>query len=144
MCSCHRDPQASTIQDFNDEIEEFHHMNYKNVEINNCSASHYTILIQLGEDGINIRNFTFKNFVSLKLIVEGEIKENVSIQIANFQGVFGNVLGIVEIKGIVRCFDESDDKTYPKKSLLSIDIDKVDKVLGNWKVHEMNRFTTPP
>ena len=64
MCSCHRDPQASTIQDFNDEIEEFHHMNYKNVEINNCSASHYTILIQLGEDGINIRNFTFKNFRS--------------------------------------------------------------------------------
>ena len=58
MCSCHRDPQASTIQDFNDEIEEFHHMNYKNVEINNCSASHYTILIQLGEDGINIRNST--------------------------------------------------------------------------------------
>ena len=40
-----------------------------------------------------MNNFTFMNFVSLKLIIEGEIKENVSIHISNFKGVFGNVLG---------------------------------------------------
>ena len=61
--------------------------------INNCSAPHYTVLLQLGEDGVHMNNFTFMNFVSLKLIIEGEIKENVSIHISNFKGVFGNVLG---------------------------------------------------
>ena len=61
--------------------------------INNCSAPHYTVLLQLGEEGVHMNNFTFMNFVSLKLIIEGEIKENVSIHISNFKGVFGNVLG---------------------------------------------------
>lgn len=100
----------STIQDFNSETED-HHLDrseiiiismlstfafpyrYKNVVINNCSAPHYTVLLQLGEEGVHMNNFTFMNFVSLKLIIEGEIKENVSIDISNFKGVFGNVLG---------------------------------------------------
>ena len=44
------------------------------------------MLLQLGEAGVYMNNFTFKNFVSLKLIIEGEIKENVSVDISNFKG----------------------------------------------------------
>ena len=75
-----------------------------------------------------MNSFIFKNFVSLKLIIEGELKENVSIEIANFQGVFGNVLGQVEIKGVVRCFNESLDPNQERKSL-EIKIEKVDTVV---------------
>ena len=82
---------------------------YKSVGIENCSANHYTVLLQLGEAGVHMNKFTFKNFVSLKLIFEGEIKENVTVDISNFRGVFGNVLGQVEIKGVVRCFNYSGD-----------------------------------
>ena len=128
MCSCLRDPQASTIQDFNSETLEYQEAGFSNVEINNCSASHYTVLIQLGEEGIHMNYFIFKNFVSLRLIIDGELKENVSIEIANFQGVFGNVLGQVEIKGIVRCFNESLDPHQERKSL-QIKIEKVDTVV---------------
>ena len=46
MCSCLRDPQSSTIQDFNSETDIYHDESFKNVIINNCSASHYTVLIQ--------------------------------------------------------------------------------------------------
>ena len=128
MCACLRDPQPSTIQDFYSETEEYQHPNHKNVIINNCSALHYTVLIQLGEEGIHMNNFTFKNFVSLKLILEGELKENVSINIENFSGVFGNILGQVEIKGVVRCFDTHFGESQQRKSL-NINISKVDAVM---------------
>ena len=128
MCSCLRDPQSSTIQDFNSETEEYQHPYHKNVVINNCSAPHYTVLIQLGEKGIHMNNFTFKNFISLKLIIEGELRENISIAIENFSGVFGNILGQVEIKGVVRCFNTNFAESKQRK-LLNINISKVDTVI---------------
>ena len=74
-----------------------------------------------------MNKFTFKNFVSLKLIFEGEIKENVTVDISNFRGVFGNVLGQVEIKGVVRCFNYSGTEPQ-QRNILNINIDKVDTV----------------
>ena len=100
---------------------------YKSVGIENCSAPHYTVLLQLGEAGVHMNKFTFNNFVSLKLIFEGEIKENVTVDISNFRGVFGNVLGQVEIKGVVRCFNYSDMERQ-QRNILNINIDKVDTV----------------
>ena len=127
MCSCLRDPQVSTIQDFNSETIEYQEPGYSDVEINNCSAPHYTVLLQLGEEGIHMNSFTFKNFVSLKLIIEGEVKEDINIEIENFQGVFGNVLGKLEIKGVVRCFNDSVSRHQRK--VLRIKIAKVDTVI---------------
>ena len=85
------------------------------------------MLLQLGEAGVHINKFTFKNFVSLKLIFEGEIKENVTVDILNFKGVFGNVLGQVEIKGVVRCFNDSGTERQ-QRNKLNINIEKVDTV----------------
>ena len=75
-----------------------------------------------------MNKFTFKNFVSLKLIFEGEIKENVTVNISNFRGVFGNVLGQVEIKGVVRCFNDSGTGRQ-QRNILNINIEKVDTVM---------------
>ena len=41
--------------------------------------------------------------------------------------MFGNVLGQVEIKGVVRCFDDSGEKSRQRK-ILNINIEKVDTV----------------
>ena len=73
-CSCLRDPQPSTIQDFNYETELYQEEARERVTVDNCSATHYTVLLQLGEEGVYMRKFTFKNFVSLKLIIDGEIR----------------------------------------------------------------------
>ena len=135
-CSCLRDPQPSTIQDFNYETLQYQEEGLDQVTLDNCSASHYTVLMQLGEVGVFLRRFTFKNFVSLKLIIDGEIKENVTVDIENFNGVFGNVLGQVELKGIVRCF--SSDGDSDRKSL-RIKINKVDSVtVSNFFIKDLD------
>ena len=102
------------------------------VTLDNCSALHYTVLLQLGEEGVFLRKFTFKNFVSLKLIIDGEIKDNVTVEIENFNGVFGNVLGHVELKGIIRCFK-------PERKSLTIKINKVNAVtVSNFFIKDLD------
>ena len=110
------------------------------VTLDNCSASHYTVLMQLGEVGVFMRKFTFKNFVSLKLIIDGEIKENVTVDIENFNGVFGNVLGQVELKGIVRCFSSSLENGEPgERKSLRIQINRVDTVtVSNFFIKDLD------
>ena len=138
-CSCLRDPQPSTIQDFNYETLEYQEERLARVTLDNCSASHYTILMQLGEIGVFMRKFTFKNFVSLKLIIDGEIKENVTVDIENFNGVFGNVLGKVELKGIVRCFSSNQENGDPGRKSLRIKINRVDSVtVSNFFIKDLD------
>ena len=110
------------------------------VTLDNCSASHYTILMQLGEIGVFMRKFTFKNFVSLKLIIDGEIKENVTVDIENFNGVFGNVLGQVELKGIVRCFGANpEDGGSGERKSLRINVNRVDTVtISNFFIKDLD------
>ena len=109
------------------------------VTLDNCSASHYTVLMQLGEVGVFLRKFTFKNFVSLKLIIDGEIKENVTVDIENFNGVFGNVLGKVELKGIVRCFSSNQESGEPARKSLRIKINRVDSVtVSNFFIKDLD------
>ena len=139
-CSCLRDPQPSTIQDFNYETLEYQEERLAKVTLDNCSASHYTILMQLGEIGVFMRKFTFKNFVSLKLIIDGEIKENVTVDIENFNGVFGNVLGQVELKGIVRCFGANpEDGGSGERKSLRINVNRVDTVtISNFFIKDLD------
>ena len=59
--------------------------------------------------------------------MEGEIKENVSVHIENFMGSFGNVLGHVEIKGLLRCYNDSH--TESSKAKLKISFQRVDTIL---------------
>ena len=55
-----------------------------------------------------------------------------TVDIENFSGVFGNVLGHVEIKGIVRCFK-------PDRKALSIKINKVNSVtVSNFFIKDLD------
>ena len=126
-CSCIRPPLPNTIQAFGEEIESFVTDSITHVSFDNCSAPHYNMRIRLGNEDIAIHTCLLRNFLSAKFILEGEIKDNISIQIENFIGSFGNVLGHVELTGVLRCFNDSKEES--NKSRLKISFNNVDSIL---------------
>ena len=63
-----------------------HHPPITHVFLDNCSDPHYNMRINLGNEDMLIHTYNFRNFISAKSILEGEIKNNISIQIENFMG----------------------------------------------------------
>ena len=126
-CSCIRPPLPNTIQSFGEEIESFLTDTITQVTLDNCSAPHYNMRIQLGDDDVFINTYIFRNFISGKFILEGEIKDNISIKIENFMGSFGNILGHVELRGVLRCYNDSEVES--NKARLKISFHKVDTIL---------------
>lgn len=125
--ACFRPPLPNTIQSFGEEIGSFLTDSITHVSLDNCTDPHYNMKIELGTEDTSINSFLFKNFLSAKFILEGEIKDNVSINIENFGRSFGNILGHVEIRGVLRCFNDSNEDG--RKPRLKITFRLINKIL---------------
>ena len=122
-CRCIRPPLPNTIQAFDEEINTFMSNMITEVSLENCTSPHYNMRINIDED--TIKQYTFQNFISGKFILEGEVKDNISIQFENFQGPFNDIVGLVKLRGVLRCFNSSSGT----KKVLKIKFVNVESVL---------------
>ena len=77
------------------------------VSLNNCSAP-YNMRLSLEDDdeGV-ISKYAFKNFISARFILEGELKRNTTIEFEKFVGTFGKPIGHLEINGVIQCYNDN-------------------------------------
>lgn len=103
-CICSRAPLPSSIQNLHEQIDQFSNSNISKISLSQCSAEHYTIKVELGKDDQDsVIKYSFADFVSGKLIFNGELRKSISIYVEN-------VVGSLHLKGSLTCSDDVTEK----------------------------------
>jgi len=103
-CICTKSPLPSSIQNLHEQIDQFSNNNISKITLSQCSAQHYTIKVLLGQnEEDSVINYSFADFVSGKLIFNGELRKSISIYVEN-------VVGSLYLKGSLACSDDALEK----------------------------------
>ena len=102
-CICSKAPLPSSIQNLHEQTNQFSNSNISKISLTQCSAQHYTIKVQFGQEQESLVNYSFSDFVSGKIIFNGELRKSISVYVEN-------VVGSLSLKGSLTCSDDILEK----------------------------------
>jgi len=118
-CICSKAPLPSSIQNLHEQTNQFSNRNISTISLTQCSAQHYTIKLQFGEEQQDtLINYSFSDFVSGKIIFNGEIRKAISVHIED-------VVGVLSLKGSLICSDNMLEKPSLEITLSKVKLVRV-------------------